>query len=59
LLSSFVKVIPKDYQRMIRAIAQVEQEQGLSGYEAALVAFETVIGQSSSGKEKKKVVSAS
>jgi glutamate synthase (ferredoxin) len=35
----FVKVIPKDYQRMLAAIARAE-EQGLVGDEAIMVAFE-------------------
>jgi len=38
-LTQFVKVIPKDYKRMLEAFAQVEA-QGLSGDEAALAAFE-------------------
>jgi glutamate synthase (ferredoxin) len=35
----FVKVIPKDYKRMLAAIARAE-EQGLAGEEAIMVAFE-------------------
>ena len=35
----FVKVIPKDYQRMLSCIARAE-EQGLVGDEAIMVAFE-------------------
>ncbi len=35
----FVKVIPRDYQRMLEAIARAE-EQGLVGEEAIMVAFE-------------------
>jgi len=35
----FVKVIPRDYQRMLAAIARAE-EQGLVGEEAVMVAFE-------------------
>jgi glutamate synthase (ferredoxin) len=35
----FVKVLPKDYERMNRAITEAEQK-GLSGDEAAMVAFE-------------------
>jgi glutamate synthase (ferredoxin) len=35
----FVKVIPKDYKRMLAAIARAE-EQGLVGDEAIMVAFE-------------------
>jgi glutamate synthase (ferredoxin) len=35
----FVKVIPRDYQRMLGAIARAE-EQGLVGDEAIMVAFE-------------------
>ena len=35
----FVKVIPRDYQRMLAAIARAE-EQGLVGDEAVMVAFE-------------------
>ncbi|MFA4885859.1 MAG: glutamate synthase-related protein, partial [Desulfotomaculaceae bacterium] len=37
--AKFVKVIPKDYARMIRAINQAEQ-MGLSGDEAVMAAFE-------------------
>jgi glutamate synthase (NADPH/NADH) large chain len=36
---AFVKVIPKDYQRMLGAIRRAE-EQGLAGDEAIMVAFE-------------------
>jgi glutamate synthase (ferredoxin) len=36
---SFVKVIPKDYKRMLGAIRRAE-EQGLTGDEAVMVAFE-------------------
>jgi glutamate synthase domain-containing protein 2/glutamate synthase domain-containing protein 1/glutamate synthase domain-containing protein 3 len=39
LLPKFVKVIPKDYQRMLACIARAE-EQGLVGDEAIMVAFE-------------------
>jgi glutamate synthase (ferredoxin) len=39
LLPKFVKVIPRDYQRMLTAIARAE-EQGLVGEEAIMVAFE-------------------
>jgi glutamate synthase (NADPH/NADH) large chain len=35
----FVKVIPKDYQRMLACISRAE-EQGLVGEEAIMVAFE-------------------
>ena len=35
----FVKVIPRDYTRMLEAIARAE-EQGLVGEEAIMVAFE-------------------
>jgi glutamate synthase (ferredoxin) len=38
-LPQFVKVIPKDYQRMLAGIKRAE-EQGLSGDEAVMVAFE-------------------
>ena len=38
-LPKFVKVIPRDYQRMLAAIARAE-EQGLVGDEAVMVAFE-------------------
>jgi len=38
-LPKFVKVIPKDYKRMLAAIARAE-EQGLVGDEAIMVAFE-------------------
>jgi glutamate synthase (ferredoxin) len=38
-LRRFVKVIPKDYKRMLAAIATAE-EQGLVGEEAIMVAFE-------------------
>ena len=39
LVPKFVKVIPRDYQRMLAAIARAE-EQGLVGDEAIMVAFE-------------------
>jgi glutamate synthase (ferredoxin) len=39
LVPKFVKVIPRDYQRMLSAIARAE-EQGLVGDEAVMVAFE-------------------
>ena len=35
----FVKVIPRDYKRMLAAIARAE-EQGLVGEEAIMMAFE-------------------
>ena len=35
----FIKVIPKDYQRMLEAMKKV-REAGLSGDEAVMVAFE-------------------
>ncbi len=35
----FVKIMPRDYERMLRAIAEAER-QGLSGEEAIMVAFE-------------------
>ena len=38
-LPQFVRVIPKDYKRMLSAFAEVEA-QGLSGEEAAMAAFE-------------------
>jgi glutamate synthase (ferredoxin) len=38
-LPKFVKVIPRDYQRMLAAIARAE-EQGLVGEEAIMMAFE-------------------
>lgn len=38
--SKFVKVIPKDYKRMLAAFARVEAE-GLSGDDAAMAAFES------------------
>jgi glutamate synthase (ferredoxin) len=39
MVPKFVKVIPKDYQRMLACIARAE-EQGLVGDEAIMVAFE-------------------
>ena len=39
LLPRFVKVMPKDYKRVLEAFAQV-QAQGLSGDEAVMAAFE-------------------
>lgn len=39
-LAHFVRVIPKDYKRMLEHIAKVE-EKGLAGEEALLAAFET------------------
>jgi glutamate synthase (ferredoxin) len=38
--AKFVKVIPKDYKRMLEAFARVQAE-GLSGDEAAMAAFES------------------
>ncbi|WP_017727956.1 glutamate synthase large subunit [Halalkalibacterium ligniniphilum] len=38
-LKKFVKVIPKDYKRMLEAIERVKQE-GLSGEEAVMAAFD-------------------
>jgi glutamate synthase (ferredoxin) len=35
----FIKVIPRDYKRMLAAIARAE-EQGLVGEEAIMMAFE-------------------
>ena len=39
ILPKFVKVLPRDYERMLNAFKKVE-EQGLSGDEAAMAAFE-------------------
>jgi glutamate synthase (ferredoxin) len=39
LTGKFVKVIPKDYKRMLQCFKKV-QEQGLSGDEASMAAFE-------------------
>ena len=39
LLPRFVKVLPKDYSRMLYAITSME-EAGLSGDEAVMAAFE-------------------
>jgi glutamate synthase (ferredoxin) len=39
MVPKFVKVIPKDYQRMLACISRAE-EQGLVGDEAIMVAFE-------------------
>jgi len=39
MVPKFVKVIPKDYQRMLACITRAE-EQGLVGDEAIMVAFE-------------------
>ena len=36
----FVKVLPRDYERMLQAITQAEFD-GLSGEEAIMVAFES------------------
>ncbi|MCB0084383.1 MAG: hypothetical protein KDE47_25760, partial [Caldilineaceae bacterium] len=38
-IGKFVKVIPKDYKRMLEAFARVQAE-GLSGDDAAMAAFE-------------------
>ena len=38
-MPKFVKVIPRDYKRMLAAIARAE-EQGLVGEEAIMMAFE-------------------
>jgi glutamate synthase (ferredoxin) len=40
LLPKFVKVMPKDYKRVLKAFAEVEA-QGLSGDEAVMAAFES------------------
>ena len=39
MATKIVKVYPRDYRRMLEAIAEVEAE-GLSGEEAVMVAFE-------------------
>ncbi|SDS30372.1 glutamate synthase (ferredoxin) [Paenibacillaceae bacterium GAS479] len=39
-LGDFVRVIPKDYKRMLEQIRKAEEEQGLEGDEALLAAFE-------------------
>ena len=39
LVPKFVKVMPKDYKRMLQAIKRV-QDAGLSGEEAVMAAFE-------------------
>jgi glutamate synthase (ferredoxin) len=39
MVPKFVKVVPRDYKRMLAAIARAE-EQGLHGEEAIMVAFE-------------------
>jgi glutamate synthase domain-containing protein 3 len=39
LVNKFVKVMPKDYQRMLQAIREVEAS-GLSGDEAVMAVFE-------------------
>jgi glutamate synthase (ferredoxin) len=38
-VKSFVKIIPKDYKRMLACITRAH-EQGLTGDEAIMVAFE-------------------
>jgi glutamate synthase (ferredoxin) len=39
MVPRFVKVLPKDYQRMLACLARAH-EQGLTGEEATMVAFE-------------------
>jgi glutamate synthase (ferredoxin) len=39
MLPKFAKVLPRDYERMLNAFKKVE-EQGLSGDDAAMAAFE-------------------
>ncbi|WP_127507088.1 glutamate synthase large subunit [Paenibacillus humicus] len=39
-LDSFVRVIPKDYKRMLEQIRKAEEEDGLEGEHALLAAFE-------------------
>jgi glutamate synthase (ferredoxin) len=39
MLPQFVKIIPKDYKRIIQSIARAKQ-MGLSGDEAIMAAFE-------------------
>jgi glutamate synthase (ferredoxin) len=41
MVPQFVKVLPKDYDKMIKAISRM-QEAGLSGEEATLAAFDAV-----------------
>ena len=36
----FVKVMPRDYKRMLDALERVKRAEGLSGDEAAMAAFE-------------------
>jgi glutamate synthase (ferredoxin) len=40
LLPKFIKVLPKDYKRVLEAVARV-QAQGLSGEAAVMAAFES------------------
>jgi glutamate synthase (ferredoxin) len=39
MLSKFVKVMPKDYQRVLQSMKRI-QESGLSGDQAIMAAFE-------------------
>jgi glutamate synthase (ferredoxin) len=46
LLGKFVKVMPRDYRKMLNAFKRVE-DRGLSGDEAALVAFREAMAEAS------------
>jgi glutamate synthase (NADPH/NADH) large chain len=39
IVKKFVRVMPRDYQRMLQCIARAH-EQGLTGQDAIMVAFE-------------------
>ncbi|MCH9637891.1 MAG: glutamate synthase subunit alpha, partial [Betaproteobacteria bacterium] len=40
VMLKFIKVMPKDYQRMLEAVRRVEKQQGLYGDSAIMAAFE-------------------
>ena len=46
VLPRFVKVMPRDYRKMLNAFKRVE-ERGLTGDEAALVAFREAMAEAS------------
>ena len=51
LLEKFVKVIPKDYKRMMESIEE-QKQAGLTEEEAAMSAFETNVAQEEEIKTK-------
>ena len=50
-LTRFVKVMPKDYKRMLEAIRRIEAD-GLSGEEAIMAAFDENMQRRHAGRRK-------